>query len=96
MTDEEIGRLSQVELLRLSTKTTEIYDEIRQRFGACYDGKPGVSPLLSRRVVREMRGLLMPTDEPHLQPTPYNDGVKAAARWLLALDSDAPSPLDES
>lgn len=107
MSDEELGRLSYAELGRSTLKARETSLEREERLQALLHGKPGISPLLSRRVVRQMRELLSRSNLPVAAPwlgiaictdetrRGYEQAIHDVARWLLALDSDDPAPLED-
>lgn len=110
MTDEELGRLSSNELLDRSSDhatdcSCDTCKEWDERISTHEDGKPGVSPLLSRRVVRAALGPMLHNPYPETADHSSSDitqaewdancVVHACARALLALPPDASSPLED-
>lgn len=89
--------------LPISDDTT-LRAELQERMCAHYHGRVGVSPLLSRRVVRALlvqslksaRKLIDATncDNCCARETAVVDTLEYVARLLLAIPPDAPSPLE--
>lgn len=118
MNDEELGKLSYEELCAAERQAMQDEDaeafealrgELNERGWARSEGKPGVSPLLSRRVVRELKSYYDAARQRSRSHDEignahgaqyeegFADGLDVAARWLLCLQPDASSPLgDES